>query len=333
MTESGADRYTEVYELGKGSFGRVVQAQDNFTGKKVAIKRIKLGPKVNKYVLNEILNLRLLNHPHITEFIECFLTETHLCIVMEYVAGGNLNNFIAKKHGINQNSARWFFQQLIIAVDYCHKRSVIDRDIKLKNVLVDCDNEYPTLKICDFGLSKHEVQNSVAHSLVGTVNYMAPEVIAAGGEKQYDGKKADIWSCGVLLYAMVFDCFPFIKKEDINARGHFLRIAQKVMTEPLNFPAHDESLEDVQDLLTRILEKNPDRRITIAQIMEHRWFRLYLPEGVLDMNNDLESKPCGYQSEEEIRELFEQAKTIVTPKNNEPPHSHIVELSDTSDSS
>eukprot|EP00210_Caulerpa_lentillifera_P003327 g3176.t1 len=104
------------------------------------------------------------------------------------------------------------------------------------------------------------------------------------------------------------------------------------MTEPLNFPVHNESLEDVQDLLTKMLEKDPDRRITIAQIMEHRWFRLYLPEGVLEMNNDLESKQCGYQSEEEIRELYEQAKTIVRTENDQPPHSHFIEHFDTSDS-
>eukprot|EP00210_Caulerpa_lentillifera_P003325 g3174.t1 len=331
MSESGANRYT-IRGVGEGSFGRVVRARDNLTGRAVAIKRIERGPNLKKYVLNEILNLRALNHPHITQFIECYLTEKDLCIVMEYVAGGNLNNFIAKRNGINQNSARWFFQQLIIAVDYCHKKRVIDRDIKLKHVLVDSDNEYPLLKICDFGLSKNEIINSAACSTVGTVNYMAPEVFAAAGNVEYDGKKADIWSCGVLLYAMVFNCFPFIRKEDINARDYFLRIAKKVMTEPLNFPVHNESLEDVQDLLTKMLEKDPDRRITIAQIMEHRWFRLYLPEGVLEMNNDLESKQCGYQSEEEIRELYEQAKTIVRTENDQPPHSHFIEHFDTSDS-
>eukprot|EP00210_Caulerpa_lentillifera_P003323 g3172.t2 len=220
---------------------------------------------------------------------------------MEYVAGGKLNNFIAKRNGIDLTTARWFFQQLIIAVDYCHRMRVIDRDIKLENVLVDCDDKYPMLKICDFGYSKNEMKNSVACSTVGTVNYMAPEVFAAAGNVEYDGKKADIWSCGVLLYAMVFNCYPFIKKEDIKGSNCFEKIATKVINEPLNFPAHDQSLEDVQDLLTKILEKDPDRRITLAQIMEHRWFRLYLPEGSLDMNNDLESKPCGYQARTLIR--------------------------------
>eukprot|EP00210_Caulerpa_lentillifera_P003317 g3167.t1 len=332
MTEPGADRYTQFRELGKGNFGRVVQARDNLTGEEVAIKQIKRGPKVKKYALNEILNLRSLNHPHITRFTECFLTEKHLCIVMEYVSGGNLNNFILKRNGINQNNARWFFQQLIIAVDYCHKKRVVNRDIKLKNVLVDCDDEYPLLKICGFEYSKHEVKDSVDCSFVGTAHYMAPEVFAAAGNEQYDEKKADIWSCGVLLYAMVFNCYPFIKKEDVSASDWFNRVAMKVMNEPLNFPVHNESLEDVQDLLTKILEKDPDRRITLAQIMEHRWFRFYLPDGCLELNNDLDSKPCGYQTEKEIREMFEQAKTLCRTNNAEPPHSYAVELSDTSDS-
>eukprot|EP00210_Caulerpa_lentillifera_P003318 g3168.t1 len=253
---------------------------------------------------------------------------------MEFVAGGNLNNFILKRNGINQNNARWFFQQLIIAVDYCHKMGVIDRDIKLNNVLVDSNDEYPLLKICDFGFSKHEIRNSAACSLVGTCKYMAPEVFAADGNEEYDGKKADIWSCGVLLYAMVFNCYPFIKREDINAIDRFNRIAMKVRNEPLNFPEHDRSLEDVQDLLTKILEKDPDRRITIAQIMEHRWFRFHLPDGVLDLNDELVSEQNEHQSEEEeeekIKKLFEQAKTIVRTENDEPPHSHVVELSDSS---
>eukprot|EP00210_Caulerpa_lentillifera_P003324 g3173.t1 len=254
---------------------------------------------------------------------------------MEYVTGGNLTNFITTRNGINQNSARWFFQQLIVAVDYCHRKSVIDRDIKLENVLVDCDDEYPMLKICDFGYSKNEMKNSVACSTVGTYKYMAPEVFAASGNVQYDGKKADIWSCGVLLYAMVFNCFPFIKKEDINTRDYFVKIAKKVMNDPLDFPVDDQSLEDVQDLLMKILEKDPDRRITLAQIMEHRWFRLHLPDGVLDLNSELESEQSEHQfekeEEEEIRELFDQAKAIVRTENDEPPpHSHVIELSDTS---
>eukprot|EP00210_Caulerpa_lentillifera_P003319 g3169.t1 len=331
MTEPGADRYTEFRALGKGGFGRVVRARDNLTGEDVAIKQIKHGSTVEKYVLNEILNLRLLKHPHITQFKECFLTDRHLCIVMEYVGGGNLADFITKRNGINQNSARWFFQQLIIAVDYCHRKGVIDRDIKLKNVLVDSNDEYPLLKMCDFGLSKNELKDSAAHSTVGTVNYMAPEVFAGEGKEKYDGQKADIWSCGVLLYAMVFNCFPFIKQEDINGSNCFEKIAKKVMNEPLNFPVDDQSLEDVQDLLTKILEKDPDRRITLAQIMEHRWFRLYLPDGVLELNDGLKSEKCGHQTEEDIRTLYEQAKIRSATENDE-PNSHVIRLSDNSDS-
>eukprot|EP00210_Caulerpa_lentillifera_P003326 g3175.t1 len=327
MSEYGAHRYTEFLGLGLGgTFGRIVLAKDNLNGRDVAIKQIERGTTVDKYVLNEILNLRLLNHPHITEFIECYLTETHLCIVMEYVAGGNLKDFIRTRNGINQDSARWFFQQLIIAVDYCHKKRVIDRDIKLENVLVESDSEHPLLKLCDFGFSKNETANSAARSSVGRelvsiwhLRYLQQKEMWNMMERL----KADIWSCGVLLYAMIFNCFPFIRTEDVNCPNEFERIAMKVINEPLNFPVHDQSLEDVQDLLTKILKKDPDRRITIAQIMEHRWFSIHLPEGSLDMNNELESKPCGYQTKEEIRELFEQAKTIVKTENDQ-PHSNAV---------
>eukprot|EP00210_Caulerpa_lentillifera_P000867 g838.t1 len=239
---------------------------------------------------------------------------------MEYAAGGNLKAYINKWKGISLNTARWFFQQLIVGLDYCHRQGVADRDIKLENVLVENDeDEYPMLKICDFGYSKHEELNSLPCSLVGTPYYIAPEVIMREDKKPYNGKKADIWSCGVLLYAMVFNCYPFIKTEDIVAHGSIQKIAKRVCEGPLTFPTNNESTNDVRDLLTRILEKDPDHRITIDKIMEHPWFRLYLPDDAFEMNENLDSQKQespnqNKQSEEEIMRIVELAKTPYNPE-------------------
>jgi serine/threonine-protein kinase SRK2 len=131
-------------------------------------------------------------------------------------------------HRVSEAQARWLFQQLIIALDFCHKRGVANRDLKLENLLLDASNTaLPCLKICDFGYSKHEM-NSSAKTGVGTAIYMAPEVIL--GDDVYDAKKADLWSTGIILYAMLFGRYPFDIKD-----GRFMR---KMIKGEYEFPSH-----------------------------------------------------------------------------------------------
>eukprot|EP00210_Caulerpa_lentillifera_P003314 g3165.t1 len=216
--------------------------------------------------------------------------------------------YIKDFKGLDENTARWFFQQLMLALQYCHKMRVANRDIKLDNLLLDATDEWPMLKMCDFGYSKDEEMNSAPHSTVGTPLYLAPEVIMKEPDDIYDGKKSDIWSCGVVLYAMIFNCYPFVKREDLASHCVFVRIAKKVCENPLSFPTNTEASEDVRDLLTKMLEKDPERRITLDEILEHRWFRFRLPEGALDMNNEVECQDYRLQSDSKINTLIEEAK-------------------------
>lgn len=117
------------------------------------------------------------------------------------------------RHGIPEDEARWFFQQLILAVDFCHQMGVVNRDIKLENSLL-CGREQPLLKIADFGFSKDEHGQSAPSTRVGTIMYMAPEVISAGPGMTYNAKKADAWSCGVVLHCMLTGKYPFKREED-----------------------------------------------------------------------------------------------------------------------
>eukprot|EP00210_Caulerpa_lentillifera_P003309 g3160.t1 len=303
----GADRYIEVRCIGSKIYGMVVLATDEITKQKVAIKRIERGPKVDESVGNEITNHQTFFHPHIVDFEDCFLTDKHLCLVTEYASVGNLMNFINRRKRVEVNLARWFFQQLIIAVDYCHKMGVAVRNIRLDTILLDADSTWPVLKLFDFRYSVNENQ-SIPSELVGEPTYMAPEVISKKDNEAVDAKKTDIWSCGVLLYAMIFSYYPFIRKEDVNIPDSVQRIRKRIVDAPLTFPEHKESSADVRDLLSKTLEKDPNKRITLDQIMKHKWFQVYLPEGALALNEKIEPRQNGLKSEAEIAELIKQAK-------------------------
>jgi serine/threonine-protein kinase SRK2 len=145
---------------GKGSFG-FVQLAKNANGEMVAVKMLKRGD-VNKYVEAEILNHSMLRHPHVIQFKEVFLTHEYICIAMEYATGGSLFHYVQKQGRLKEAVARWFFQQLIIGADYCHRRGVANRDIKLENTLLQVVKglPLPLLKICDFGYSKADFKSA-----------------------------------------------------------------------------------------------------------------------------------------------------------------------------
>jgi serine/threonine-protein kinase SRK2 len=149
-------RYTKIADLSSGSFGFVQLARNTETGELVAIKFIERGDRVNRYVEAEILNHRMLRHPHVIEYKEVFITSEYICIAMEFASGGSLFTYVQRAVRLKEAAARWFFQQLIIGLDYCHRRGVVNRDIKLENTLLQMVQglPLPLLKICDFGYSK-----------------------------------------------------------------------------------------------------------------------------------------------------------------------------------
>jgi len=155
-------KYEKVKDLNSGTFGFVQLCKDKTTGEMCAIKFIERGDKITKYVEREIVNHRLLIHPHIVQFKEVFLTHHYLGIAMEYAPGGDMFEYVVKKNGLREDEARWFFQQLIVGLDYCHRMSVVNRDIKLENTLLD-SSPRPLVKICDFGYSKVHEQECVHH--------------------------------------------------------------------------------------------------------------------------------------------------------------------------
>ncbi|TYH73192.1 hypothetical protein ES332_D05G311600v1 [Gossypium tomentosum] len=250
--------------LGQGNFAKVYYARKIKTSQSVAVKVIDKEKVLKVGMMDqtkrEISVMSLVKHPNILELYEVMASKNKIYFVMEYAKGGELFKKVSKGK-LREDTARKYFQQLISAVDFCHSRGVYHRDLKPENLLLD---ENGILKVSDFGLSalaesKH--QDGLLHTSCGTPAYVAPEVI---NRKGYDGAKADIWSCGVILYVMLAGYLPF---HDSN----LIAIYRKISKAEYKFP--NWFSPEVTKLLSRILNPNPKARISIAKIMTNPWFR------------------------------------------------------------
>ncbi|XP_058728493.1 serine/threonine-protein kinase SAPK1-like [Vicia villosa] len=281
------ERYKILRDIGSGNFGVARLAKHISTGELVAIKYIERGYKIDENVQREIINHQSLRHPNIIRFKEVFVTPTHLAIVLEYAAGGELFDRICLAGRFSEDEARYFFQQLISGVSYCHSMEICHRDLKLENTLLD-GNPIPQLKICDFGFSKSAILHSQPKSTVGTPAYIAPEILS---RKEYDGKMADVWSCGVTLYVMLVGSYPF---EDPDDPRNFRKNIAKIMNVEYSIPDYIRVSPDCSQLLSRIFVVDPTKRITVLEIKQHPWFLKNMPREVVE--ND---RKCSKKSEKE----------------------------------
>ncbi|KAM3201263.1 hypothetical protein P3L10_033626 [Capsicum annuum] len=299
------ERYEILKDIGSGNFGVAKLVKDKLTNELYAVKYIERGKKIDEHVQREIMNHRSLRHPNIIKFKEVFLTPTHLAIVMEYAAGGELFERIRNAGRFSEDEARFFFQQLISGVSYCHSMQICHRDLKLENTLLD-GSSTPRLKICDFGYSKSSVLHSQPKSTVGTPAYIAPEVLS---RKEYDGKLADVWSCGVTLYVMLVGAYPFEDPEDPR---NFRKTLTRILTVQYSIPYYVRVSKECKHLLSQIFVADPEKRITIEEIKKHPWFLKDLPkeymegeEASLEMING-ENEPS--QSIDEVLAIIEEAR-------------------------
>ncbi|KAL4379110.1 hypothetical protein GQ457_02G011070 [Hibiscus cannabinus] len=267
---SGVDSVLPNYKLGKtlgiGSFGKVKIAEHILTGHKVAIKilnrrKIK-NMEMEEKVRREIKILRLFMHPHIIRLYEVIETATDIFVVMEYVKSGELFDYLVEKGRLQEDEARNFFQQIISGVEYCHRNMVVHRDLKPENLLLDSKCN---VKIADFGLSNIMRDGHFLKTSCGSPNYAAPEVISG---KLYAGSEVDVWSCGVILYALLCGTLPF---DDENIPNLFKKIKGGIYT----LPSHLSP--GARDLIPRMLVVDPMKRMTIPEIRQHPWFQAHLP--------------------------------------------------------
>ncbi|VFQ88231.1 unnamed protein product [Cuscuta campestris] len=310
------EKYEILKDIGSGNFGVAKLVKDKCSGELLAVKYIERGHMIDEHVQREIMNHRSLKHPNIIRFKEVFLTETHLAIMMEYASGGELFDRICNAGRFSEDEARFFFQQLISGVSYCHSMQICHRDLKLENTLLD-GSSTPRLKICDFGYSKSAVLHSQPKSTVGTPAYIAPEVFS---RKEYDGKIADVWSCGVTLYVMLVGAYPFEDPEDPR---DFKKTITRILSVQYSIPSYVRISKECKHLLSRIFVSDPDERISIEEIKKHPWFLNSSSEETMDSSledsngeangDDDDDKNRAWQSVEQVLAIIQEAREATGP--------------------
>ena len=267
--------------IGRGAFGKVNIGLNILTGRIVAIKSFNKKNIINEASKNKILYetnlMRGLCHPSVTKILETFECEKYMLIIMEYISGGNLQNFVKKRRKLCEKTAKILFRQIIQGIRYIHSRGIVHRDIKLENILLDLNN---IIKICDFGVGKLIKPNTILKDQCGTPVYMAPEILKGNG---YKGFPVDVWSAGVALYIMLSGTLPFNKDKDHDLEYSILNN---------NIKEIKDISDEGNNLLKNILEKDPNKRYTCNQILEHPWLNSNLIDDEnpdLDYNNNIKN--------------------------------------------
>lgn len=257
--------YNVIKTLGEGSFGKVKLAVHRSTGQQVALKIIARKKLISRDMVGrverEIEYLQLLRHPHIIKLYSVIKTQNEIIMVLEF-AGGELFDYIVSHGKLDETQARRFFQQMICAVEYCHRHKVVHRDLKPENLLLD---DQLNVKIADFGLSNIMTDGNFLKTSCGSPNYAAPEVISG---KLYAGPEVDVWSCGVILYVLLVGRLPF---DDDHIPSLFAKIQRGVFTVPHWIKS------EAGDLIRKMLQTNPVQRATIEDIRQDPWFLKDLP--------------------------------------------------------
>ncbi|GJD03000.1 serine threonine protein kinase [Colletotrichum higginsianum] len=292
--------------IGEGEFGKVKLGWKNDGGVQVAIKLIKRdsvgnNPSRLAKIYREIAILRGISHPNIVRLHEMVETERHIGIILEYASGGELFDYILNHRYLKDNAARRLFAQLVSGVGYLHKKGIVHRDLKLENLLLDRNRN---IIITDFGfantfdaeeeLSEEEELNlgdrefvkklgldrvktngtrkgDLMQTSCGSPCYAAPELVVS--DSLYTGRKVDVWSCGVILYAMLAGYLPF-DDDPANPEGDNINLLYKyIVNTPLTFPEY--VTPHARDLLRRILVPNPRKRADLFEVARHSWLSEY----------------------------------------------------------
>ncbi|KAI8071804.1 kinase-like domain-containing protein [Gongronella butleri] len=279
--------YTLSESLGKGSMGKVKLGVHNVTGEKIAIKivpranlaqfKTNQGNKTAKQIAKEYAReenremrtireahmMMLLRHPNIVGLKDLVVAGPYFYILMDYVNGGQLLHYIVKRQRLSEKRARSFARQIVSALDYMHRNSLVHRDLKIENILIDKTGR--KVKIIDFGLSNLFCPERQLTTYCGSLYFAAPELLRA---TPYYGPEVDVWSLGVVIYVMVTGTVPF---DDKSMPG----LHDKIKRGQVNFPAHLS--DECVDLLRRIFVTDPAQRIYLSDICLHPWMNLELP--------------------------------------------------------
>ncbi|OMJ90967.1 hypothetical protein SteCoe_6533 [Stentor coeruleus] len=261
LIATNANFYLIGKQLGKGAFGKVYLGLHRLTGLKVAIKTIDksiiLDDRTRRKVFQEVYVMKKIFHQNVIRLLEVFESSKHLMIVLEYSGGGDLLQLVKTRGSLTELEGKHIFSQLIEAIQACHTKNIIHRDVKLDNILITTD--FTCIKLCDFGVSRSVKPGEKIYDQCGTPAYLAPEIIADRG---YDPFYVDIWSMGVLLYAILTGTVPFRAKTLPELHKLILRCKYD-MPDCLSLKA--------QDLIRRMLNPIPHMRISLEEMKIHPW--------------------------------------------------------------
>ncbi|XP_010579765.1 PREDICTED: serine/threonine-protein kinase SIK2 isoform X1 [Haliaeetus leucocephalus] len=300
--------------LGKGNFAVVKLARHRITRSEVAIKIIdksQLDAVNLEKIYREVQIMKMLDHPHIIKLYQVMETKSMLYLVTEFAKNGEIFDYLASHGRLSESEARRKFWQILSAVEYCHGRKIVHRDLKAENLLLDNNMN---IKIADFGFGNFYKSGEPLTTWCGSPPYAAPEVFEG---QQYEGPQLDIWSMGVVLYVLVCGALPF--------DGPTLPILrQRVLEGRFRIPYFMS--EECEHLIRRMLVLDPSKRLTIAQIKEHKWMLIEVPaqRPILYPPGE-ESEPSVGEYNEQVLRLMhslgiDQQKTIESLQNKSYNH-------------
>ncbi|TBU09258.1 Kin1-like serine/threonine-protein kinase [Hamiltosporidium magnivora] len=260
-------KYKLTKNLGSGGTSKVKLGINNETGEKVAIKIVSkkmstssLGKdteaKRDERIYREVLISTLLNHPHIVRLKDFYYNENNFFLVFEYIKGKQLLDLVARNGALSENDSRRFFRQILSAVGYIHNNSIVHRDLKIENILIDDDGN---AKILDFGLSNFYDNKRLLNTFCGSLYFAAPELLMG---RQYSGPEIDIWSLGIILYVMLCGKVPFDDK-DVHALHSKIKKASLTFVKSLS--------SEAEELLSGMILPTPSSRLGMDQIVKSVW--------------------------------------------------------------
>ena len=297
-------------QIGMGSFSKVTKAIHLITEQTVAVKILekeKIEDEIDiERIIREIEILKTIMHPNIAQIFETYSTVHNIYLMMEFVEGGDLFDFITKTSFLSEPIACHIYRQIISVLDYLTEMGISHRDIKPENILLD--ESHKNIKFIDFGLSNYCKDKELLHSSCGSPCYASPEMLSG---KPYRGVTTDVWSSGVVLYSMLVGSLPFDDQE-IQKLYEQIKVGKFYLPSTL-------SLEAI-DLLKRILEVNPQKRITLKEIKDHPWFNKAnnpLYKGIIYNINDINKNKFPYDNEVVsfvIKEFYNDDQSINNKK-------------------
>lgn len=260
--------------LGRGSTGRVRLAKHSVTGQLAAVKIVPKNicidaAKSSKgkdvasdfYAIErEVVIMKLIDHPNVMRLYDVWENKNELYLILEYIEGGELFDYLVQKGRLDEDEAVGYFRQIIAGVDYCHRFNICHRDLKPENLLLD---KHRNIKIADFGMAALQPFDRMLETSCGSPHYASPEIVAG---KIYYGPPSDIWSCGIILFALLTGHLPF---DDENVRQLLLKVkaGQFVMPSKIS--------PEGKDLIWRMLDVNPHTRIKMNDILNHPFLLKY----------------------------------------------------------